>query len=161
MRRAGFGDGRCLVREVGTGGDAEGSRGWGQGTLVGRGLGRARAAQGCWGDDRRGEGGLCELVWFSTNLGRDVRLKGEAKVLQTAQLWVLLVLIFFPFPNGGTGQIPAWSAGRSWPGHRGEPGAMCCSLPCSPQFLGGWAETCCRVYKYSEPARPINVALGL
>lgn len=135
-----------------------GSRDTGWESQVWEGLGQHR---GVGRDDRRGEEGWCELVWFSTNLGRDVRLKGEGKVLQTAQLRVLLVFIFFPFPHGGTGQIPACSTGRSWPGHRGQPGAMCCSLPYSPQFLGGWAETCCRVYKYSAPAKPINVALGL
>lgn len=83
-------------------------------------------------------------------------------MLQTAQLWVLPVLIFFSFSGGWTGQVPlsgVWAG--SWPGRRGEPEPVCCSLPCSPQFLGGWAGTCSWVYKYSAPAKPINVALGL
>lgn len=59
-------------------------------------------------------------------------MKGEGKVLQTAQRLVLSVLIF-PFPSGRKRQVPvpgAWAGSR--PGQRGKAEAGCCSLPCSP-----------------------------
>lgn len=98
------------------------------------GFGKGSGSTGVWGGVA-GEGrevSSCELVWFPTNLGGDVGLKGEGKVLQTAQLWVLPVLIFLPFPSGWKGQVPLpgeWAG--PWPGQLGEPEAECCSLPCS------------------------------
>lgn len=56
---------------------------------IGKGYGSTGVLGGETGEGR--EAGWCELVWFSTNLGRDVGLKGEGEVLRTAQLWVLLV----------------------------------------------------------------------
>lgn len=52
------------------------------------------------------EAGCCELLWFATDPGRDEGLKGEGEPLWTAQMWVLLICIFFPFPGGQTGQVP-------------------------------------------------------
>lgn len=75
----------------------------------------------------------CKLVPFSTNLGRDVGLKGEGEVLWTAQLWVLLVYIFFPFLSGKTGQVPLLGVwGGSWPAPHGKAAAGCLLSPPQP-----------------------------
>lgn len=66
-RRAGFGEGRRLVQEVGRKGDAEGSRGQGQEMHVGHWT-MVQQHRGVGGEMVEGrEVGWCELVWFSTN----------------------------------------------------------------------------------------------
>lgn len=95
-----------------------------------------------------------ELVCFSRNLGRDVRLREEGEVLHTAELWILPGLIFLVDGAGPT----AWSVGRVLAGPRRRARGR---VLLSALLLGGWAETCSLVYKYSAPAEPINVALGL
>lgn len=164
LKRAGFGEGRCLAREVGRGGDAEGSGGWGQGTPVGR----FRLWEGLWQhgdvgrDDSRAEGGW--LVWAAVvfyEFRRRCKIeRGGKGVADSSTLGPPCPHLALPKWVEGTGPTAAVWAGP-WPGHRGQPGAESCSLPCNPQFLGGWAETCSWVYKYSAPAKPINVALGL
>lgn len=95
-------------------GAQDGDRGlWLGESGFGKGYGSTGALGGMTGEGR--EAGSCELLWFSTNLGRDVSLEGEGKVLQTAQLWVLPALIL-PFPRGWKGQLPAAGAwAGSWP----------------------------------------------
>lgn len=98
----------------------------------GKGYGSTGALGGMTAERR--EVGLCGLLWFSTNLGGDVRLKGEGKVLQTAQLWVLPVLIL-PFPSGWKGQVPLLQCGQG-PGQataasQGPRAALC---PATPSF---------------------------
>lgn len=91
---------------------------------IGKGYGSMGVLGGKMGEGR--EAGWCELVRFSTHLGRDVRLKGEEEVLQKAQPWVLLVCIFFPFLSGWTEQFPlpgVWE--WSWPAPHGETEAGC------------------------------------
>lgn len=139
-RKTGFGEGRCLVQEVGRKGDAEGSRGQGQETRAGHWavVQQHRDVGGGMAEGR--EVGWCEFVWFSSNLGRYMGLRGEGEVLRPAQLRVFLVCIF---PSGWTGQVPPlgmWEG--SWPALRGETEAGRLLSPCIPQFLGKWVETC-------------------
>lgn len=70
-----------------------------------------------------------ELLWFSTNLSRDVRLKGEGKVLQTAQLWILPVQVLFPSQAGGQGRSHCLERGQG-PGQASPASQRPCAAPC-------------------------------
>lgn len=95
---------------------------------IGKGYGSTGMLEGEMAEGR--EAGWCELVWFSTNLGKEVGWKEEGEVLRTAQLWFLLVRIFFPFPSGKVPLPCVWEG--SWPAPRGKTQAGCLLSPLQP-----------------------------